>query len=115
MSGLSVTFSNTDLERIPYNRLVEVPFSVTNTAGSIALCNVFNDDANLVSSMMAPPTLPQSAAVPGLSHSYGSDAADTITDIMLWESEESKLSNCGRCGPQFDHRRSSCRLDTWSA
>ena len=45
MSGLSVSFSNTDLERIPYNRLVEVPFSVTNTAGSIALCNVFNDIA----------------------------------------------------------------------
>ena len=45
MSGLSVSFFNTDLQRIPYNRLVEVPFSVTNGGGSIGLCNEFNDIA----------------------------------------------------------------------
>jgi hypothetical protein len=30
MGGLTVEFSATDLRRIPYNRLVEVPFTVTN-------------------------------------------------------------------------------------
>ena len=43
-SGLVVIFSNTDIQRIPYNRLVEVPFTVTHVYnGPISLCNEFND------------------------------------------------------------------------
>ena len=43
-SGLVVVFSNTDIQRIPYNRLVEVPFTVTRVYnGPVSLCNEFND------------------------------------------------------------------------
>ena len=43
-SGLVVLFSSTDIQRIPYNNLVEVPFTVTHVYnGPISLCNEFND------------------------------------------------------------------------
>ena len=43
-SGLVVLFSSTDIQRIPYNRLVEVQFTATNVYnGPISLCNEFND------------------------------------------------------------------------
>ena len=44
ISGLLVTFQQTDLQRIPFNTLVEVLFSVTNNQnGAIEVCNEFND------------------------------------------------------------------------
>ena len=43
-SGLVVIFSSTDIQRIPYNRLVEVPFTATHVYnGPISLCDEFND------------------------------------------------------------------------
>ena len=43
-SGLVVLLSSTDIERIPYLRQVEVPFTVTHVFnGPISLCNEFND------------------------------------------------------------------------
>ena len=46
MSGLMIQFQQTDLQRIPYNRLVEVLFSVTNSQkGATSMCNVFNNVA----------------------------------------------------------------------
>ena len=43
LSGLLVTFQQSDLQRIPYNRPVEVLFSVTNNQnGAVAVCNEFN-------------------------------------------------------------------------
>ena len=44
LAGLMVTFQNSDLRRIPYNRLVEVIFTVTNNQnGAAYMCNTFND------------------------------------------------------------------------
>ena len=44
LAGLMVTFQNSDLRRIPYNRLVEVIFTVTNNQnGAAYMCNNFND------------------------------------------------------------------------
>ena len=46
LAGLLATFQNSDLRRIPYNRLVEVVVSVTNNQnGAAYLCNTFNDIA----------------------------------------------------------------------
>ena len=43
-SGLVVIFSNTALQRIPFNRLIEVPFTVTRIYnGPISLCDEFNN------------------------------------------------------------------------
>lgn len=43
-SGLVVILSGTDIQRIPYNTLVEVPFTVTHVYnGPISLCDEFND------------------------------------------------------------------------
>ena len=43
-SGLVILFSSTDIQRIPYNRLVEVPFTVPHVYnGPVSLCNEFND------------------------------------------------------------------------
>ena len=77
MSGLSVTFSNTDLERIPYNRLVEVPFSVTNTAGSVALCSVFNDIAVQIIATCEMPTSSSSV------YQYGVEYDDTAKQTVI--------------------------------
>ena len=77
MSGLSVSFSNTDLERIPYNRLVEVPFSVTNTAGSIALCNVFNDIAVQIIATCEMPTSSSSV------YQYGVEYDDAAKQTII--------------------------------
>ena len=44
LAGLMVTFQNSDLRRVPYNRLVEVIFTVTNNQnGAAYMCNTFND------------------------------------------------------------------------
>ena len=44
LAGLMATFQNSDLRRIPYNRLVEVMVSVTNNQnGAAYMCNTFND------------------------------------------------------------------------
>ena len=44
IAGLIVQFQQTDLQRIPYNRLVEVLFSVTNNQnGAVSVCNEFNN------------------------------------------------------------------------
>ena len=42
-SGVVVIFFSTDLRKIPYNHLVEVPFTVTRVYnGPVSLCNEFN-------------------------------------------------------------------------
>ena len=44
IAGLLVHFQQTDLQRVPYNRLVEVMFSVTNSQnGAVGICNEFNN------------------------------------------------------------------------
>ena len=43
-SGLVVLFSSTDIQKIPYNRLVEVPFTATHVFnGPVSLCTEFMD------------------------------------------------------------------------
>ena len=43
-SGVVVIFFSTDLRKIPYNQLVEVPFTVTRVYnGPVSLCNEFNE------------------------------------------------------------------------
>ena len=130
MSGLNVFFSHTDIERIPFNRLIEIPFTVTNNFyGPNGLCGEFNSiEVRLIATCERPRSSSQvyqygvvynetskqvnifydpahriyasnstatfsvnwpaarrlsDAAVPGLSQSDGSDAADAIADVLL--------------------------------
>ena len=77
-SGLVVLFSSTDIQRIPYNRLVEVPFTVTHVYnGPISLCTEFNDiELRLIATCEMP--TPSSSV-----YQYGVEYDDAIKQTVV--------------------------------
>ena len=115
-SGLVVLFSSTDIKRIPYNRLVEVPFTVTHVYnGPVSLCTEFNDiELRLIATCEMPTpssevyqygvafneTTQQTAIVYDEDHRiYASNS--TATFSVKWPTSRRRLSDAA--APGFSH------------